>query len=88
MDPEPARRNCDAARMITRREGDDAVPALLARKLQQAVGGAAQFERAARLKALAFETHGNAREGAFKERRELDFALEALRRIENIFTID
>jgi len=88
MDPKAARRNCDAACMIARRESDNAVPALLARELKQPVRRAAQFEGAARLKTLAFETHANAVDGAFEERSALDLTLQALRRFENVFTID
>ena len=52
---EPAGRDSHAARVISRRESDDAPLPLLRRELEQAVGRAPQLECAAGLQALAFQ---------------------------------
>ena len=53
-------RNGDAARVVARREGDDAPLPLLRRKLEQSVGRSAQLEGAARLQTLAFQPDAGA----------------------------
>jgi hypothetical protein len=88
VDAEPPRRNRDSARVIAGRECNDAAHPLFRRKLEQSVRRAAQFERAARLQALAFEPNAGASNLAFDERRSLHLTSKARRGTENIFTID
>src|SRR5439155_11514157 len=57
------------ARMVARRNGDDAALPLLGRQLQQSVARSPQLERAAGLQALTFEPDSPTRDFAVDQRR-------------------
>ena len=84
----PTRRDRHPARVIARREGNDAPLPLFRRKLQQAVGRPPQLERAAGLQALAFEPYASAAHIAFDQRRALDLTGDSRRRFDDIFAGD
>ena len=77
-----------SARMIARRESDDAALPLFLAELQQAIGCAPQLECAAGLQAFAFEPDADALDPAFDERGSLDQAGDALGGFNHVVTRD
>jgi len=70
--------------VIARRESDYSPLPLVRRKLQKTVGGAPQLERAAGLKALAFQPEAMSLDLALDQRRALDQALDAGSRFQDV----
>ena len=86
--PAAARGDGHAARVIARREGDDAALALFGRELQQPVGCAPQLERAASLQAFALDPDAGAADLAFEQRGTLHEAADPLRCCDHIIPAD
>src|SRR5947209_9001421 len=86
--PEPPRRDRDAARMIAGRERDDTPLTLIWRELEQPVGRTAELERAAGLKALALEPDACARDLAFDQRSALDQPVDSLSGGNDVIVVD